>query len=133
MKMTWSEDLTLGVGAIDHQHRELFQRFENLVEACRQGQGRSRLVELHTFLGDYVERHFADEEVLMRSKGYPLAAEHAEQHAKFRQQMASLNAILVSHGPSIAMLVETNQKVMSWLAEHIRKSDRALAAYLGER
>lgn len=131
MKMAWSEDLAIGVGSIDQQHRELFQRFEDLVEACRQGQGRSRLIELHAFLGEYVERHFADEEALMRSRNYPLAADHAEQHAKFRQQMASLNAVLASHGPTIAMLVETNQQVMTWLAEHIRKSDRALAAHLG--
>lgn len=130
MKMEWSEALAIGVGEIDQQHRELFQRFEALVEACRQGQGRSRLVELHAFLGDYVERHFADEEALMRSKDYPRAAEHAEQHAKFRQQMAGLTALLSSHGPSIALLVETNQKVMQWLTEHINKTDRALAAYL---
>lgn len=130
MKIAWSEDLAIGVAEIDQQHRELFRRFEDLLEACRQGQGRSRLVELHAFLGDYVETHFADEEALMRCKGYPRAEEHAAQHTKFRQQMASLTAILSSHGPSIALLVETNQKVMRWLMEHINKTDRALAAYL---
>lgn len=130
MNMTWSEDLALGVARIDQQHRELFQQFEVILEACRQGQGRSRLVELHQFLADYVERHFADEEALMRAKGYPRLAEHLDQHAAFRAHMASLSAILAVQGPSIALLVETNQKVMHWLAEHIRKADRALAAHL---
>ncbi len=131
MSMTWSEDLALGVAQIDQQHRELFQWFEVVLAACRQGQGRSRLVELHEFLADYAERHFADEEALMRTKGYPLLDEHLAQHAKFRAQMASLSAILAVQGPSIALLVETNQKVMGWLVEHIRKIDRALAAHLG--
>ena len=131
MSMTWSEDLAIGVAQIDQQHRELFRRFEMVLEACRQGQGRSRLVELHQFLADYAERHFADEETLMRVKGYPRLAEHMAQHAKFRAQMASLNAILTVQGPSIALLVETNQKVMHWLVEHIRKTDRALDAHLG--
>ena len=131
MSMAWSEDLAIGVAQIDQQHRELFRRFDDLLVACRQGQGRSRLVELYDFLADYVESHFADEEALMRAKGFPQLGEHLAQHAKFRAQMASLTAILSVQGPSIALLVETNQKVMAWLVEHIRKTDRALAAHLG--
>jgi hemerythrin len=129
--MTWSEDLAVGVAQIDQQHRELFRRFDDILEACRQGHGRSRLVELHDFLAEYVETHFGDEEALMRSKGYPRLDEHLAQHAKYRTQMESLSAILAVQEPSIALLVETNQKVMAWLMEHIRNTDRALAAYLG--
>lgn len=131
MGMAWSEDLALGIAQIDQQHRELFRRFDDILDACRQGHGRSRLVELHNFLAEYVESHFADEEALMRAKGYPQLQEHLAQHGKFRIQMESLNAILAVQGPSIALLVETNQKVMTWLVEHIRKTDRALALYLG--
>lgn len=131
MNMAWSEDLKLGVDLIDRQHRELFRRFEELQEACRQGQGRSRLVELHAFLNDYVASHFAEEEALMRSVGYPQLEEHAAGHAGFRQQMAGLATFLAVRGPSIDLLVDTNQKVMRWLVEHIRIADRALAAHLG--
>lgn len=131
MGMAWSEDLALGIAQIDQQHRELFRRFDDILDACRQGHGRSRLVELHNFLAEYVESHFSDEEALMRAKGYPQLQEHLAQHGKFRIQMESLNAILAVQGPSIALLVETNQKVMTWLVDHIRKTDRALALYLG--
>lgn len=54
-----------------------------------------------------------------------------QQH---RELFRRFDALLVAcrQGPSIALLVETNQKVMAWLVDHIRKTDRALAAHLGE-
>lgn len=131
MHMGWSHDLATGVAGIDQQHRELFQHFDRFQQACRQGQGRERLAELLGFLNEYVDVHFADEEALMSRIGFPQAAEHAAAHAAFRRKMAGLAAFLDARGPSIDLLVDTNQKVMLWLLEHIRKSDRALAAYLG--
>lgn len=35
MSMAWSEDLAIGVAQIDQQHRELFRRFDDLLEAIR--------------------------------------------------------------------------------------------------
>ncbi len=131
MGVEWSDDLATGVALIDSQHRELFRRFDQFQQACRQGQGRNRLAELLDFLNEYVNVHFADEEALMNSTGYPLAAEHAAAHASFRHKMAGLATFMEARGPSIDLLVDTNQKVMRWLVEHIRKSDRALAAHLG--
>ena len=35
--MQWTEDLTVGVEAIDNQHKELFSRINSLADAIRQG------------------------------------------------------------------------------------------------
>lgn len=40
MALTWTDDLAVGFGLIDSQHKELFSRFNALLQACREGKGR---------------------------------------------------------------------------------------------
>ena len=57
MALQWTSDFSVGETTIDHQHMELFQRFNDLLDACRQGRGKERVSLLLDFLDQYVVFH----------------------------------------------------------------------------
>jgi hemerythrin len=123
----------VGNEAIDRQHQEIFRKHGEFLSACKNGKGRDALLEMLGFLGTYVDQHFVLEEKLMREKHYPDIDEHAGEHHEFRRIVASLRAQLAEQGPTLSLLAETNRKLLDWLVDHIRKSDKALAGFLNQQ
>jgi len=126
----WDESLAIGVEEIDLQHRELFTRFEGLLDACREGKGREELQRLLDFLAEYVSVHFDAEERFMASRGYAGLAEHRRQHEVFRGKLGDLRQIYHDQGAGMDLLITTNATVLDWIIQHVRKTDRSMAAAL---
>lgn len=133
MAMEWKDEYSVGNDHIDAQHRELFRRFNALIEACRESRGREKVGELLSYLDEYVENHFADEEALMIVRGYPGLEKQRREHEEFRGELKKLKGILAAEGASVHLTVTTNEAVLQWLIRHIRKTDAALAAFLRDR
>jgi len=130
MAISWTEDLATGVDDIDTQHKELFSRINMLLEACNQGKGRLEVGNVIDFLEGYVIAHFAEEERWMIAHKYPAYPEHKAQHLEFMRNFSKLKAGFEKDGPGVHVVVTTNQMVVDWLRTHIRKLDKALAAFL---
>jgi hemerythrin len=133
MGLEWSDSFAVGVEAIDRQHRELFARIDGLMSAMSQAKGREVVADLLLFLGEYVQVHFADEEELMRRRGYPGLEGHVAQHRGFAATFAQLRERLSQSGPTVALTIELNNKVCGWAVKHVLGSDRALGAFLQGR
>src|SRR5262249_31918165 len=114
-------------------HRELFARFNMLLAACDGGKGKDEVMNLLGFMKEYVKAHFAAEERLQLTTGYPLYAEHKEAHTKFTVVIDRLEQEFLAHGPTLALVIETNQTVVGWLIDHICKMDKALVVFLNTR
>ena len=69
--MQWTNDLSAGVEQIDSQHKELIARINTLLDAMKQGRGRTEVGQTVSFLSDYVATHFGEEEKYMTSFCYP--------------------------------------------------------------
>lgn len=130
MAVEWSEDLATGVEVIDNQHKEIFRRIDGLLEACMAGKGREAVAGVLAFLENYVIEHFAAEEKIQRDNLYPEYANHRAMHAAFIEDVEKLKQQFEQEGPSLAMVMVTNRKVVDWLVHHIKKSDKALGNYL---
>lgn len=130
MGIQWSNDFLVGNPTIDRQHKELFRAFSELVDACRLGQGKAKVEELLDFLEVYVIFHFDAEDKLMEQSKYPGLEAHRQAHAGFIEQLKELKAMFKSDGASMELLITTNETVLRWLIEHIRKTDTALGAFL---
>lgn len=126
----WNESLAIGVEQIDNQHRELFSRFDRLLKACREGQGREELNRLLEFLSDYVQEHFSAEEEFMRSSGYAELADHLGEHEVFCGKLDDLQQIYADQGAGMDLLITTNSTVLDWIIQHIRKTDRRMGEAL---
>jgi hemerythrin len=133
MAVLWTQDYAVGVDLIDRQHQELFRRFNALIEACKERKGREQVAGLLDFLSGYVISHFQEEEALMADHQYPGAAEHSSQHRDFAGQLRELRSHLDVEGASFNLLIETNESVLRWLIQHIRRTDTAFGAFLQTR
>jgi hemerythrin len=128
--LAWTDDLSVGVEAIDEQHKEIFRRVNKLMSAARGGAGRVEVGATLEFLSEYVIEHFTAEESLMRDAAYPERGAHHAQHEAFKKDAAKLKAAFDGSGATVSLVIDANRRLCDWLTNHIRKSDRALAAYL---
>lgn len=71
MAILWTPDLATKVDEIDSQHRELFKRINDLLDACNQGRGKEEVQKVIRFLEEYVATHFGEEEKYMEKYNYP--------------------------------------------------------------
>jgi len=131
--MQWTEDLAVGIEAIDSQHQELFSRINRLVDAIRQGKCKSVIDSVITFLEDYAVSHFAAEESFMLKNAYPGYEQHRKQHALYLENLSELKKELQEEGPSYVLSVTTNQVVVDWIVAHIQQSDMKFGEYLKKR
>jgi len=133
MAIAWTSDLATGVHQIDDQHKEIFDRVNRLSEACNEGRGKEEVLKLLLFLEDYVKEHFAAEERLQLRYGYPKYALHKSQHTRFIADIARLETAFKTEGATLSLVIMTNKTLVSWLLQHIGKTDKELGAYLLEQ
>ncbi len=133
MRIEFDPVLLTGVDQIDEQHRELFERIGQLLEASRNRRSREEVVRLLEFLGQYVIDHFAAEERIMAASGYPRQEGHRAEHVQFVKELEILRHELKSEGPTNLFVIRVGNRVTEWLREHIYRTDRALGAWLASR
>lgn len=130
MAIKWNETLAVGVGQIDEQHKELFERMNELLESCNQGKGKDAVRHMIGFLEEYVVEHFTAEEKLQKASGYPQYEAHKAMHAEYLRNVADLRNRLDEHGPTLPFVIAVNKTVVDWLTTHIAKVDKGLGQYL---
>ena len=130
MGIEWTNDLSVGIEEIDDQHKELFHKINDLLDACNQGKGKETVGKLIDFLGGYVVEHFQCEEANMKKYNYPEMGSHQIHHVQFIQSFGELKARFEAEGPGAHIVILTNRVVVGWLNSHIRNVDRQLGAYL---
>lgn len=129
MKYELTDDLLTGNALIDYEHRELFAAVNNLMDACAQGKGRDQIQKTVQFLGDYVAKHFRDEEGLQTKSNYPGYPAHKQFHDGYRRKLAETTQVLTREGPSVKALGDLNS-VVAILVSHIRTEDKRLARHI---
>lgn len=129
MAIEWDNTLATGVDVIDSQHKELFSRINTLFNTCHDGR-KEEAVKTLKFLENYVVEHFSTEETTMIISKYPGYPAHKGEHLKFMEDFAELKKKFDAEGPNVLTMVMLNGAVVDWLRNHIRKTDKALGAFL---
>lgn len=133
MGVQWRDSLNLGIASIDDQHKELFSRTNELLNACNTGKGNEEVGKLIDFLEDYVVTHFRDEERLQLKLNYPKHKEHKVLHDNFIKEVKGLKERFFNGGSTLTLTIEINKKVIDWLINHIGKMDREFGNYIEEQ
>ena len=133
MSLEWNESLNVGHPVIDAQHREIFKRFNQLLDACNQGKASESLQGMFDFLDTYVAEHFTVEEALMKRFDYPDHSAHVAQHDEFRERLEELKNELAATGISPLVVIRTNKSLIYWLTHHIQEIDARLSTFLQGR
>lgn len=125
--ITWDEkSMSSGVATIDQQHKELINMLNAFLTASASGKGRDDLGKMIKFLGDYAVKHFAHEEKVMADHKCPFAQQNKDAHAAFLKDFTALGQKFEKEGPSLSFVMEVQQKVLTWLNNHIRGCDAKL-------
>jgi len=127
---SWHDEMSTGDDEIDRQHRDLLDKVDDLLMACRDCRMGDEVGRLFWFLKRYVRRHFRDEERLQADSGYPGCAAHKAEHAAFYLEVQRLEARYREQGASSTVIVESLHLMCEWLHSHFRGADRALVEYL---
>ena len=125
--LEWKDEYSLGIPEIDLQHKRIFDCFVTIADDGLTKQDKwltdSSIVQLVGLL----QGHFALEENLMRSLGYPELERHIEEHQQFNAELHELAQMsLRTKGNMSHDMIKVFQK---WQREHIIKSDRHYADY----
>lgn len=133
MPIEWTERLRVGVEEIDNQHKELFKRINNLLDACTQGKGKDEVLNTLRFLDDYVTVHFTAEERLQQKYNYPDYTSHKARHTEFIKNISDIKKAIEEEGVGLHLVIRTNNTVVDWLINHIGKMDKKVGALLKEK
>jgi hemerythrin len=129
-KIEWTPNLSVGVTAIDNQHKQWIQRMADLSAAIASNRGVEHISKTLSFLVDYTSYHFSAEETLMREKAYPDLATHHAQHEELRKTLSELVRDFEEEGATHELARFTDTFLMNWLTEHIRTMDTKVGAFL---
>lgn len=132
-RVEWDEKLATGVAEIDEQHKEIFVRFNTLLEACDKGRSRELLADILVFMNKYLLEHFRDEERLQLSVGYPGFSAHKALHEELGARFLLLQVKFAAHGATVQLVIETCKLLSEVLFEHIYLHDKALAEFMLNR
>lgn len=127
--VTWRDEFSVGVQAIDEQHRRLIDTLGRFYEVLGQGMHtKEALGELLASLLDYTRYHFSTEEELMERTGFLGGRAHKDQHAAFVAKVTDM-ADRFSRD-RLVLSIEATAFIRDWLFGHILVTDKALGRHL---
>ncbi|MGV1100250.1 bacteriohemerythrin [Thiovibrio sp. JS02] len=129
--ITWKNDYSVNVKEIDEQHKQLINMINELHDAMLAKKGKDALMSVLTKLANYCVSHFALEEKLMSSHGYPEFAAHKDVHNKMTDKVKSLMADVQAGKTTIS--IEVMNFLKNWLDKHIMGTDKKYGPFLNSK
>lgn len=126
----WSDALSVGVAALDDEHKTLVEIFNNLGDLISQGQRGSELMGVVRKLHEYAEVHFAHEERLFQLHGYPDEKLHTAQHQAWLSDLQKLETRIAQGEP---LRFELFRFLQNWILRHIAQDDMRYRPFLEQR
>lgn len=121
---TWTEAMSVGVPALDADHRCLV-RIIHLLDDADSGDVKRAIGIVMDALDVYCRYHFAREERIMQACGFPALAFHRREHQGFFRTIESLAA-----GKVGADAHELLEYLKAWLLHHVLIQDMAYKPYV---
>lgn len=125
----WTGAMSVGVPALDSDHRCLVRIINLLAEVDHGAEARSTIETVLDTLAMYARYHFAREERLMEECGFPASQVHRAEHEEFTDNIHGLRLGLGGRAtPDLAK--ELFDYLTGWLRHHILIQDMAYKPYV---
>ncbi len=122
--MAWSDELLVGIDAIDEHHRYLFNLANELHRTVAKQRGSREVGRMIRALQSYAEVHFREEERLMRQYGHARLANQRGQHQAFVERIEALWDDLKRSPLTIGR--EALRFLKGWMVHHVTVEDKCL-------
>ena len=126
-KIVWSDKIRTGNKYIDLQHQDLIDLINEFAEVVEAGAAPQQFIDVIHRLENYVLFHFHTEENLMANRR--ISHEHTKRHILAHQRFSE-NIQSYKAGIQVAKPEEIVIYLVTWLTEHIERTDQELARLL---
>ena len=127
----WDEELVLGIELIDSHHRHLVELLNKAHDSYLFGMKAGELEVIFNELVDYAKYHFAAEEALMKTYGYPETETHMAEHQAFIMQVVEMRKAQSSD--KLASYLNITDFLLAWLITHIKNIDKLCCGFLASK
>jgi hemerythrin len=127
--IAFTKEMEIGIPKIDAQHKELINRMNQVEAMGLKSFSKEETQKTLDFLGEYVVKHFADEEVLQQQSSYPKYEEHKNMHKLFVADFVKLKEEFNRNGASAGFTFGLNRSIISWVINHIKYTDTEFGKY----
>lgn len=138
MPFLWDEKYRLGIPEIDRQHQTLllllnkaFDFYSHQMSAPPSEDLRQRALQDLNKLREFARAHFATEEELMARFDYPQLTQHLQEHGKFLEMVAQVEAKTATAREFRAN--EWIEVMLHWYDYHVQHEDRDMGVYLRDK
>jgi len=133
-QIKWSDGLSVGVKAIDDDHKHLVSIINRLFVALDTNASKDMLASVFSELEKYTVYHFDHEEQLMYAQCSSFEDEayidaHVKQHQHFFNDIPELKKKLLNASTK-ELALEVVEFLANWLLEHIVTEDLSFTEYL---
>ena len=125
----WTDDLSTGITALDAEHRELLRRFNGIANSLVGGGNMSLFHSRFKEFMDAAANHFAHEERVMQTIGFPSYQRHKDEHDRLLNDANDFQAnigvaLKLGDCPAIAKYLKF------WLVRHMQDQDQEIKAFI---
>jgi hemerythrin-like metal-binding protein len=127
--LQWENRYSVGMPAVDHEHKELIEVINRLYAEAA-GQGSKDVVV--NFFGDLfkaISSHFALEESLMREHGYGQLIQHKNDHERLLDEIRDIMEDFEARDRFDEK--DLGQRLDAWFSQHFASHDARLHNALG--
>lgn len=127
--LQWKDQYSVGIEAVDHEHKELIELINQLADEVL---AKGTTLVASAFFGDLIKgisAHFALEERFMRERGYDQLAQHKGDHERLLDEI--LNIMDEFEGDETVNRAELAKRLDAWFSRHFETHDARLHKALG--
>ena len=128
MGLQWRDQLSVGNDLIDADHKYLIEVINKAEECLRSGK-RKELASTLDELARYSNTHFAREELIAKSVGYPAAAQLHLSHTQLVETLNTFRAE-VTETWTDASFTRFGTYLRDWLIQHVIKEDLPMKPWM---
>ena len=127
----WDATYSVNIAIVDTQHKNLVSMVNELHQAMGEGSGKDKLGPILSDLVKYTQAHFATEERLMQSHGYPDFLAHKAEHDCLTRTVMDFQRRFLSN--EVGLTLEVMEFLRDWLVKHILGSDKKYSPFLNAK
>jgi hemerythrin len=127
----WNNTFSVGVQAMDAQHKNLIDIINQLHDAMRAGKASQELMTILDKMNKYTDEHFKSEEALLTANAYPKLSGQRASHIAFIQKTKEL--VAKNSEGKLAGSIEVSTFLKTWWTQHIQVDDKEYGVFLNAK
>ena len=125
--LKWDNTYSVNIELIDNNHKMIIDLINSMHDAILMGREEEEVENVLRALMRYTDVHFAEEEQILESGGYPHLNEHTFKHNKMTEKVWKMYE-RYEDGENITN--DIMSLLTRWVTNHIMSEDQEYVAYL---